>query len=213
MVEHGGPTDDDGPGPRPATRRAEATQAKILKTAATLIRTEGISATSIERVAQDANIVRSTLYNYYPTRQRLLIDVARVEATRIVSRLSGRVKRNQQASEVVVEAALALVSAARRDRFLRLLLTDDENVSGNGDPADAVVRELMGRYWSPILTELDSEGALRGDPIRTLEWLSFVHYVLVTRPPTHPGGTQFARHLLERYVVPGVLKQREVAKR
>ncbi len=53
-------------------RRKEATKDKIITTAIQLFRQVGFDQTTMEQIAQEADIAKGTLYNYFPVKEAIL---------------------------------------------------------------------------------------------------------------------------------------------
>jgi AcrR family transcriptional regulator len=192
-------------GPR---SRSEATRARILAAAAALVTTTGPESASIEMIAQVAGIARQTVYNYYPRRAQLLIDMARSEGAKVVEQMASRIDLGQAADELVVRSELALIVASQNNPVLRLLLTDD-TLSDGGEDAQVhedAVRHLMELFWSPVLGPLAGRGHLRQDLPRTIAYLSFIHFVLLARCTDEAKQREVVRRWLESYVLPAVLE-------
>ncbi len=53
-------------------RRKEKTRQKIISTAVTLFQQQGFDATTMEQIAEEADIAKGTLYNYFPVKEAIL---------------------------------------------------------------------------------------------------------------------------------------------
>jgi AcrR family transcriptional regulator len=60
-------------------RKKRANKACILKTARDLFQAQGFDATSIEEIAETADVSKSTFFNYFPTKEGLLVEIAAEE--------------------------------------------------------------------------------------------------------------------------------------
>ena len=60
--------------PRVARRRAE-TRERILRVAAARFAAEGVDGARLDEIADDADVARGTLYNYFPTKEALIIAI------------------------------------------------------------------------------------------------------------------------------------------
>jgi AcrR family transcriptional regulator len=71
MNEATRPTQDE----RPATRRREATRARILEAATTTLLAGGLGALSLHRLAAELDFTTAALYRYFPSKDALLAEV------------------------------------------------------------------------------------------------------------------------------------------
>ncbi len=67
-------------------RRLE-TRARLLDAALTEISRRGVAAADVSAIVADAGVARGTFYFHFPTKEHVLIEVERVEETRIISEL------------------------------------------------------------------------------------------------------------------------------
>src|SRR5919197_1515894 len=100
------------PAPLPPPRRRQALQervaAAILEAAARVLAVGGEQA-SMNDVAAAAGIARATLYRYFPNRQALLDELARVAADEAGSRLASARIEEVAAEEGIRRSARALI--------------------------------------------------------------------------------------------------------
>ena len=58
--------------PSRVERKKEETKTTILSTALMLFREQGLAGTSMEQIAEEADIAKGTLYNYFPVKEAIL---------------------------------------------------------------------------------------------------------------------------------------------
>lgn len=68
------------------TRRLE-TRARLFDAALTEISRRGVAAADVSAIVAEAGVARGTFYFHFPTKEHVLIEVERVEETRIISEL------------------------------------------------------------------------------------------------------------------------------
>lgn len=68
------------------TRRLE-TRARLFDAALAEISRRGVAAADVSAIVADAGVARGTFYFHFPTKEHVLIEVERVEETRIISEL------------------------------------------------------------------------------------------------------------------------------
>lgn len=67
-------------------RRLE-TRARLFGAALTEISRRGVAAADVSAIVADAGVARGTFYFHFPTKEHVLIEVERIEETRIISEL------------------------------------------------------------------------------------------------------------------------------
>lgn len=68
------------------TRRLE-TRARLFDAALAEISRRGLAAADVSAIVADAGVARGTFYFHFPTKEHVLVEVERVEETRIISEL------------------------------------------------------------------------------------------------------------------------------
>ena len=65
-------SDKETPAVNRTKRKMEKTRIKIVETAMTLFRQQGIDTTTMEQIASEADIAKGTLYNYFPVKEAII---------------------------------------------------------------------------------------------------------------------------------------------
>jgi AcrR family transcriptional regulator len=92
-------------------RKKRANRARILKAARDLFQAHGFDDTSVEDIAETADVSKSTFFNYFPTKESLLVAIA-AEEVRDLRRL------------VTVDLASVPSAVEKIQRVMRLLVAD-----------------------------------------------------------------------------------------
>jgi len=71
-------------------RKKQRNRRRILEAALTLFETQGVEATTIDAIAEAADVSRGTFYNYFPAKESLLSAIATQELRDLESRCSHR---------------------------------------------------------------------------------------------------------------------------
>ena len=167
----------------------------------------GIRRTTMDDVAEAAGVSRKTVYNYFENKNSLISEVIAQEARRVADEARARLAHDLPPAELLVEAELALLDAARRSPYVNMLLGPDA-VTLTAEVVDHSTRVMQVErdYWDPILERLRDAGHLRvNDLTEVVEWLTFFHFVLVARPATFDGSEERTRTMLHRYLVPALV--------
>ncbi|MFN9927398.1 MAG: TetR/AcrR family transcriptional regulator [Phenylobacterium sp.] len=133
---------------RKRTRLApEARRAQILDEAARLILEKGISAVSMERLAQLVGISKGLVYNYFPTRDALLATLLHREQTELRDR--GMVSALEaQSYEDLIRQTTRLYLQQTRDRGAMIAaLLSDPSVAALMEADSRIDRERTFRYF------------------------------------------------------------------
>jgi AcrR family transcriptional regulator len=167
----------------------------------------GLRRTTMDDVAEAAGVSRKTVYNYFANKNVLIGEVIAAEAQNVCARALKKLNTRLPPAELIVEAELALMEAARNSTYVSMLLGPEAvNLSADVVDHSERVAEVQRSYWYPILTPLRDAGHLRVDDLEEIvEWLTFMHFVLVARPTTFEGDTKRTRAMLQRYLTPALV--------
>lgn len=180
---------------------------EIFEAATACFQKFGIRRTTMDDVAESAGVSRKTVYNYFENKNSLISEVIAQEARRVADEARDRLAHDLPAADLIVEAELALLDAARRSPYVNMLLGPDA-VTLTAEVVDhsSRVMQVERDYWDPILERLRDAGQLQvNDLTEVVEWLTFFHFVLVARPATFDGSEERTRKMLHRYLVPALV--------
>lgn len=146
-------------------RKRRATRAHILAEAARLFAAQGYWATTVEQIANGADVAQATFFNYFPTKAALLRELAEEMFDAFVATLKAETEPGGGTAarlEGFFAGARAVVEAWR-GRMPDMLLTMVRVIvlSDEGRP----VMERMLRAFSAVLYE----GQVRGDVRRDID--------------------------------------------
>jgi AcrR family transcriptional regulator len=184
-----------------------AERTRIFKAAMSCFSRYGLRRTTMDDVAAAAGVSRKTVYNYFTNKSALIAEVIFEEARKVNARARKGLDLELPAADLVVEAALALLTSAKKSGYIEILL----NPVDFGTAAEVIdhsdrIAAVMHEYWDPILNALVERGELPAelDHHDLVAWLTFIHVGLCARPSATSDRDQ-ARRWLERYVVTGIL--------
>ena len=105
----------------------------------------------MEDVAKKAGVSRKTVYNRFANKSALVGEVIATEGAEVCARAQAKLNISLPAAELIVQAELALLDAARRSAFVGMLIGPDAvSVS-----ADAVDHSRTGRQGPACLLASD----------------------------------------------------------
>lgn len=138
---------------RPSQRRSEATVSAILGAAARILEGAGPDALTTNAVAEVAGVSVGSLYQYFPNRTAILVELTRQERDRLRARVDGAVDATrgqdlERGVRALIEAAVAhqldRPQLARALDFLEPSLSlDGESAALSVEIAAAVKRLLV----------------------------------------------------------------------
>lgn len=180
----------------------------IFKAAVRCFQRHGVRRTTMDDIADEAKVSRQTVYNYFDNKRTLVAEVIFDESRRINARALAKLDLALPADELLVEAEMQLIASALKSSYVDSMLHPDAlgviaDLVDRSERVAAVQRE----YWYPILDTLASRGEIAPDLDfnEAIEWLTFVHYLLVAHPVTYQDDPATARRLLSRWVIPTLL--------
>lgn len=118
------------PDPLPSLRERKkaATKERIYFEALDLFRRKGFAATTVEEIAEAAEISKGTFFNYFPTKEAVLHHLG---------------ERQSLATADALQAVLLDPALSTRDKLLRILRTLVANVEADRDLTRVAVFEFM----------------------------------------------------------------------
>jgi TetR/AcrR family transcriptional repressor of mexCD-oprJ operon len=141
------------PSPLPRTALQERVSAAILEAAAKVLSAQGDQASMLD-IAAAAGVGRATVYRYFPSRQALLDELARVAVERAGERLSAAGLDRVSAAEGISRAVRALVAVGEY-----FVVLERERVR----PDPARLEEQVGAPLRALLEHGQTTGEIRGD--------------------------------------------------
>lgn len=165
----------------------------------------GIAKTTMDDVAEAAQLARMTVYRAFPNRNALLHAVAMQTLEHFIQELSQEFKPGATFEEDFIAAVLRSVELARTDPLFVPLVQDTVGEGGLGffvseySPID----DLLQRLWAPSLERARATQQLRPDlqDQELLTWFRDVVYLVLMRSDLdRPGQVAF----LQKFMVPSL---------
>lgn len=184
----------------------ESNQERIIKAALACFEKFGISKTTMDDVAVQAQLGRKTVYRTFPSRTALLEAVALQKLQAFAEELAILITADTSFEEAFLTISLRSVELARQDPLFVALL---ENTGENGGVerfvvvADSPIAELMRSIWADPLRRGRAKGQLRQDidDGKLMTWFRDVHYILLIRNDLDRAGQE---ELLRSFVLPAL---------
>ncbi|MCQ4638388.1 TetR/AcrR family transcriptional regulator [Anaerovorax odorimutans] len=135
-------------------------RARILRASRRLFSSKGYESTTIEDVADRAEVSKATLYNYFPNKESLLIGIAEEELEQVGDLISkdlkdekNAVEKIRQALELLIVDSIRYISLARKITYLN---------SCEESPLYATRMDMI-RLFEELVMEGQAQGTLRKD--------------------------------------------------
>jgi AcrR family transcriptional regulator len=167
----------------------------------------GVAKTSVEDIADMANVSRATVYRHFPGgRDELVLAVAKREFARFTAETSRKRNRRPGFAEGLVEAVLFTVRAARERPKLAMVIVPEaaglsSPIQGGAEVLHAAVRGMLG----PVLDQAKDRDRARQDIDidDAAEWLIRMISSLLSIPSQRPIAQE--RRFLHEFFIPAFL--------
>lgn len=145
----------------------------------------GVRRTSVQDVAQELGVNRTTVYRQVGTVEQQAMLLLIRDAHRLLTALPGWVD-GPIGPQTVIDLVAAVVRRAREHPVLAKVLADEPDLVGTYVTRDsAALIELVTGMLRPLLEAAVASGAIaRRDPVVLAEWLVRNTVSLILTPPT-----------------------------
>lgn len=181
----------------------DATHRRLVAATTRCIETRRSLRMTVEDVAREAGVARSTVYRHFPTRDDLLLGVlvSRIEAS--VARQVASLRDPHDAARSIADLVLGSIHLVSGDPVNEVLFSPEGRwvVTALEFRSEPVV-EAVHRHLGPLLERWQAEGKLRQDlDLReTTRWINAVSNLLLS-PPLAERSTAAKRTFLEHYLL------------
>lgn len=146
-----------------ARKKAQQRQV-LLKVAAELFRNAGYEETRMEDIAIQADVSTKTVYNYFPTKQQLLVELLREDRDNLIEAYEHVVKRRPddlaEALALLIRADVGEVSTNEDKKLWRELLAAETRAHDRADDEFEINRQTFFEYIERILKIYRDNGKL-----------------------------------------------------
>jgi len=139
-------------------RKKQRNRRRILEAALTLFETQGVEATTIDAIAEAADVSRGTFYNYFPAKESLLSAIATQELCDLESRC-----RHGEGDSAVAHI-LDLMRALMTDSLAFLQVTRYILLDAMLHPTGATSPSAhLDALLKPLVKQAQAQGEIRAD--------------------------------------------------
>lgn len=167
----------------------------------------GLAKTTIEDIASEALVSRSTVYRHVGDRDELLLEVLLRAADRFFDRLQKRVTTELTISGALVDGVLYTLESVRRDEDLMLLFAPEAigyttRIAGS---SEAIFARTAGRL-RPMIESAQEAGEMRSDLTveEIAQWLTRIVFSLLVLP-SGVDSPDDVRDQLGRFLIPALV--------
>jgi AcrR family transcriptional regulator len=180
---------------------------RLLNAAETCFERFGLRRTTIDDVAREAKVSRSTVYRYFDGRGDLIAGAYLRESDAVNDKVKALMSRPGPFADRIIEAALRSIESVRKGRYLPLMLTPEGSIlASKAVTASTAFYETMRETMGPFLSRAKADGEIRADvDLDDLnEWMLRLIFSFAMLDSPIPGGKARARHLLEAFLAPAL---------
>lgn len=181
---------------------------RVLEAARSCFRRNGVLATRMDEIADEAQLQRPNLYRYFPSREALIgaAIVREIEITNALRR--ERIPLHGPVGPVLVESLVLGNEIARADEMTQFLLVNDmRETTSVIATSEQLIMTAESEYWNPVLAYGRSRGEInhRMADERIVRWFLSSQVLLSTRSELFGGLADDIRGYFADFVVPPVL--------
>ena len=191
----------DTPNSSRIERKKEKTKQKIIAVAIRLFKEQGIDASTMEQIAEEVDIAKGTLYNYFPVKEAIIAEYIKQAFS---EKNPGRINKLQEMPDTKSRMVLVLTELikgvqAQKEIFERYLTYRTKNVVSLRKEESA--KSGIERLSFEIIKLGQRNGEIREDlPMVLLQDLFEFVFVEVAKPFFLEPETYDARETIERCV-------------
>jgi TetR/AcrR family transcriptional regulator len=179
----------------------------LLDAATRCIARRGNTQFRMAEVADEAGVVRSTVYRYFASRDELLLGLLLVRTDAALATFVRGLGHPQDAARSIPDLILGPLASVDGNPLNEALFATESTAVNSAIRAGAepVVDVLM-RHYGPLLRDWQADGQLRADlDLReTVHWMNAISHFLLA-PPWRQRPTAAKRTFVEQYLVRALL--------
>ena len=167
----------------------DPTRDRLVLAAAVRFAAHGVERVSLEEVAGDVGLHRTTLHRHFPGgREELILAVLEHEVLAVTRALESAIAAAPDARAALVDALSLAVTEARSNRLVAVLVAESGTRQSIFGPAASELRRLAGGTWQLILERGTGAPELRAAHLpvdRVVDHVFRVVASLVAEPGPH----------------------------
>ncbi|WP_221043115.1 TetR/AcrR family transcriptional regulator [Mycobacterium senriense] len=184
-------------------------RSRLLDAAETCYERHGVSRTTVDDIAKEASVHRTTVYRYFGSRDDVLAFVMLRESASVIEGAEQTLNGNRPFSNRLLDALDGAIAAVEKSRWLRVLFSAESLTMTVAAAASTAFRDRIRQTLRPYVDAAKANGELREqlDPDAVADWLVRVAQMLLM---DHLAEGQHDARLdrratLRNFVIPAVL--------
>ena len=184
-------------------------RSRLLDAAEACYERRGVSRTTVDDIAREASVHRTTVYRYFGSRDDVLAFVILRESAGVIEGAQQTMEGNGPFSNRLLDALDGAIAAVEKSRWLRVLFSPESFTMTVAAAASTAFRDRIRQALRPYVDAAKANGELREqlDPDAVADWLVRVAQMLLM---DHLAGGQHdarmdRRATLRNFVIPGIL--------
>jgi AcrR family transcriptional regulator len=182
---------------------------RLLDAAEACYERRGVSRTTVDDIAKEASVHRTTVYRYFGTRDDVLAFVLLRETADVIDSAERAMLADGAFGDRLLDALDGAIGAVEQSRWLSVLFSPESLTMTVSVAASGVFRDRIRDVLRPHVEAAKGSAELREelDPDAVADWLVRVaQMLLMEHLTTHPDETRPDRRaLLRDFVIPGIL--------
>ena len=182
---------------------------RLLDAAEACYERRGVSRTTVDDIAKEASVHRTTVYRYFGTRDDVLAFVLLRETADVIDSAERAMLADGAFGDRLLDALDGAIGAVEQSRWLSVLFSPDSLTMTVSAAASGAFRDRIRDVLRPHVEAGKASGDVREqlDPDAVADWLVRVaQMLLMDHLTTRPDETRPQRRaLLRDFVIPGIL--------
>jgi AcrR family transcriptional regulator len=195
-------------GDRPPVDDEEARR-RLLDAAEVCYERRGVSRTTVDDIAKEASVHRTTVYRYFGSRDDVLAFVLLRETAGVIASAEQALTHDGPFGHRLLDALDGAIGVVQESRWLSVLFSPESLSMTVSVAASGAFRDRIRAVLRPHVEAAKVNGELREqlDPDAAADWLVRVAQMLLMEHLTaRPDETRLDRRaLLRDFVIPGIL--------
>lgn len=191
-------------------RRADSDFAReqILDAACRCYAANTIYKTSMEHIAREAKVSRTTIYRYFENRDEVLTGVLVRAIFEINEEIRAKVANTKTFADFLIESQILLVEMVPKVPLFAMFLQEQSAVMSRLCIGSADVIALLTDYFKERFDAAKAAGEVReGVEIGPMvDWILHISSAYLLSPTTVRGGAYDWRELLKQFLLPAILR-------
>lgn len=144
-------------------RKRQAVHQQLLETGAELFRERGIAGTTVDDIAEAADVARQTFFNHFPYKEALALELAADQIQDVAQHAHALLEAGTPALDVLRRTETAIIEEFARDRELSTIVAR-ELLHHDPERAQRAARLVpFSAIFEAILIQAQEEGSIRSD--------------------------------------------------